>query len=288
LIFYSDDDAITWKKFGDKIDVGGLSGLNGIVWDGTIIVVVGFGVTNNIAYSSDEGLTWTGTGYKDFSMVMCISYDGDNFVAGGIGKQKIAYSSDEGVTWTETGSNVFTKNDSFVNGLTYGNNTFVAVGGIGSNDDTLIAYSINGGKSWDSGYKNTSIYELTSVSFGNNMFVAVGDGIIIYSLDGINWNISLINVSFYQIIWCKINLVFVVINHLNNTIGYSSDGKTWKNVIATELDSAGLVVCNGSRIVISGDTSNAYLSFPNSVATLEYEKKTSTLNLELKAIISME
>jgi hypothetical protein len=125
------------------------------------------------------------------------------------------------------------------------------------------------------------------------MFVAVGYGIIIYSSDGVNWNTSLINtglinVSFDQIIWCKINLVFVVISHKNIIIGYSSDGITWKNVIATELDVVGFVVCNGSRIVISGDTSNAYLSFPNSVATLEYEKKTSTQNLNLMAIISME
>ena len=284
LIFYSDDDAITWNKFGDKIDVGGLNGLNGIVWDGTIIVVFGFSDRfdgNTIAYSSDKGLTWTGTGYNLFSMALCISYSGDNFVAGGEGGKdgsNIAYSSDKGVTWTGTGGNVFSNSD-VVSGITYGNNTFVAVG------NTLIAYSSDKGLTWTgTGYINTSVdYDLISVSYGNNTFVAVGYGIIIYSSDGITWNTSLIEVNFYKIIWCEISKVFVI-SDLTNTIGYSSDGITWNYVVATGLDYAELLVCNGSRIIISGVTSNAYLSFPG--PTLEYEKKTLQ-NLSMMAIISM-
>jgi photosystem II stability/assembly factor-like uncharacterized protein len=65
------------------------------------------------------------------------------------------------------------------NSITFGNNTFVAVG-----DDGYIATSSDG-ITWT--YRNVGTsYNFKSVTFANNIFVAVGDGVFT-SPDGITW-----------------------------------------------------------------------------------------------------
>jgi hypothetical protein len=65
------------------------------------------------------------------------------------------------------------------NSITFGNNTFVAVG-----DNGYIATSFDG-ITWT--YRNVGTsYDFQAVTFGNNTFVAVGDGVFT-SPDGITW-----------------------------------------------------------------------------------------------------
>jgi hypothetical protein len=85
--------------------------------------------------------------------------------------------SGAGTTWTlrSTGKQL--------NGVAYGNNTFVVVGENG------IILTSSDGMSWtvrNSG-ANAPLY---SVTYGNGLFVAVGwPGLILTSPDGVNWTV---------------------------------------------------------------------------------------------------
>ena len=70
-------------------------------------------------------------------------------------------------------------------GVTFGNNTFVAVGQSGT-----IIKSTNNGASWSNSSPGGNT--LNGVTFGNNIFMAVGqDGRIVKSTDnGANWSSS--------------------------------------------------------------------------------------------------
>jgi hypothetical protein len=119
------------------------------------------------------------------SRVWDIVEGGGKYVAGA-DNGKIAYSAD-GTTWTLSSQTVFSGNTQAVRGIAYaptGGGRFVAVGYNG-----VAAYSDNGGATWTgvtSGFSTTSIL---SIAYGNNTFVAGGDGgEVRTSADGITWN----------------------------------------------------------------------------------------------------
>jgi hypothetical protein len=101
-IAYS-SDGITWTGLGKTIfSAYG----NGVAWNGTRWVAVGYGTTNSIAYSSD-GITWTEAGTSIFSGEgYGVAWNGRRWVAVGQGTNSIAYSSD-GITWTGAGTSIF-------------------------------------------------------------------------------------------------------------------------------------------------------------------------------------
>ena len=68
-----------------------------------------------------------------------MTWNGEKFVAVGIGTHTIAYSSD-GINWTGLGTSIF---DYAGHGVTWGRDKFVAVG----EDSNTIAYS-NDGINW--------------------------------------------------------------------------------------------------------------------------------------------
>ena len=70
-------------------------------------------------------------------------------------------------------------------GVTFGNNTFVAVGGFSGK----IVRSTDNGASFDNATPAGSANNLWGAGFGNNTFVAVGiDESIVRSTDGTNWD----------------------------------------------------------------------------------------------------
>ena len=88
---------------------------------------------------------------------------------------------------TDNGSsfdNATSPTESMLYGVTFGNNTFVAVGIFGN-----ILRSTDNGSSWDNVTSPTANH-LRDVEFGNNNFVAVGDdGNIVRSTDnGSSWD----------------------------------------------------------------------------------------------------
>ena len=95
----------------------------------------------------------------------------------------IVTSSDNVSSWSYTSVGTDVRR-----GVTFGNNTFVAVGEYGK-----IVRSTNNGTNWNSVTSELPISTgnfLNAVTFGNDTFVAVGDnGIIVRSTDnGSTWD----------------------------------------------------------------------------------------------------
>jgi photosystem II stability/assembly factor-like uncharacterized protein len=85
---------------------------------------------------------------------------------------------------TTTTTTTTTREYYHLNGITFGNNTFVAVGKNGT-----VRTSSDNGTSWDNGTRGTTS-ELNKIAYGNSTFVAVGkSGTHLYSRDdGATWD----------------------------------------------------------------------------------------------------
>jgi hypothetical protein len=235
---------------------------NGVVWNGSIWVVVGgTGVhsaippqPNTIIYSSD-GINWlpSSNGLSVLTIGNGVAWNGRQFVAVGSG-QPIVYSSD-GVTWNiaANGETIF----GFANGITTNGSRWVAVGG----SVNSIGYSSDG-TNWTSVTNSTSLMSLGyGVVWSGTQFVAVGYGVntILYSSDGITWTPSVNGNSVLNdgraIAWNGLQYVAV-----GSSIVYSSDGTNWTNSPSgSAIFSGGEcfgVTWNGTRWVATGYGSN--------------------------------
>jgi hypothetical protein len=98
------------------------------------------------------------------------------------GQGAIEVSPDNGATWWRT--NV-TLTGTYLNGLAYGNGTYVAVGQNGS------VFSSSDAFDWIARSSGT-FYPLNDVAFGNNVFVAIiaGSTNVLISANGINWTMQ--------------------------------------------------------------------------------------------------
>jgi hypothetical protein len=195
------DDGIGWDKI-DSSKIGfGCKGLG--YGDGTYVFG---GQQGKIAYSTDDGATWTTlqntattfTGSSSAGYVNAIVYGNGKFVAGG-GNGHVAYSTD-GTAWTallavdtEVGPNSVTENifdNGFINGMVYADGKFVAVGGADAGPGKA-AYSTDGIAWTQSGdIKIGTETVIEGIAYGDGYFVAVDRaGTASYSSNGISWTL---------------------------------------------------------------------------------------------------
>ena len=134
--------------------------------------------------------------------------------------------------------------------VTYGNGKYVAVGGYSGVGGNAIAYSSNNGETWNSTTGGT-IRGLLSVTYGNSVFAAVGNGgAIAYSTDGINWVKPSINIyeTFNSIAYG--NGKFVAVSSNSATSIVSSNGVSWD--ISAMPWIARSIIFDGTRFVLLG------------------------------------
>jgi hypothetical protein len=161
--------------------------INAIAYGNNRFVAVGW--YGRMAYSSD-GASWTAVanskiwdytigGESGTDIINAVTYGNNRFVA--VGGSHIAYS-DNGASWTAVSSTNSPFNEyDVIYAIAYGNNRFV----VGDRDGN-IAYSANGaswtavstnGASWVASWNNIfGGYTINAIAYGNNRFVAGGDG----------------------------------------------------------------------------------------------------------------
>jgi hypothetical protein len=211
----------------------GESGIKAIAFGGSTgqEKFVAGGSGGKMAYSSDNGKTWTavntGTLFDyDFNgqtrkaEIRGIAWGSDKFVAGG-SYGKMATSTD-GITWTAADSKFGTR---AINAIAWGSNKFVAVG------DTA-AYSSDG-VSWTETYNLGGIGSWTNViAYGNNKFVAgcgfLRDHAVMYSTDGITWTGVDVGMGDTKAIaWGGNKFVLAGESGFDLKLATSTDGVTW-------------------------------------------------------------
>jgi hypothetical protein len=137
---------------------------------------VAVGDSSTATYSTD-GITWTETMLPMGPMYWTsVAFGDGKFVAIAYGSGQSAHSTD-GITWTQTDM----PSNTLWNSVAYGNGSFVAT------SNYQIAYSTNGGASWNSTYSMAG--NSTSVTYGNDKFVVVTrfSSSAAYSTDGVTW-----------------------------------------------------------------------------------------------------
>ena len=146
-------------------------------------------------------------------------------------------SSNNPTNWALVANSTFgnaTDGSSDIEGVAYGNGTFVAVGSGGK-----MAYSTNG-TTWtpvaNSSF-GTSFNNIYGVAWGNNMFIAVGQsGKIAYSTNGTTWT-PVTNTTFPDIMVRGIaygNGKFVAGGY-GGRLAYSTDGINWTPVADSKI-----------------------------------------------------
>jgi hypothetical protein len=221
------------------------TGINAIAYGNGKFVAVGNKA--KIAYSSDNGVTWTAAEDSKFinSDIKAIAYGNGLFVAVGQGG-RIATSPD-GVTWTRVTDSTLNNN---INAIAYGNNKFVA------GDSTGRMATSTDGVTWTRG--NTAGTDINAITYGNGKFVVCFSYNMGYSSDGINWTPvenspfsyatsgsgSTIRAIAYG------NGKFVAGGGFRGRMAYSSDGVTWTLVQnSTFGDNSG----DGIRAIVYGN-----------------------------------
>lgn len=229
----------------------------GFATNGEITVAVGRG-GNNIAYSWDGGLNWTGLGNilaNNGGFSVC--WTGQRFIAtfeDTSGGNSVAISND-GITWVGLGLLL----DPVVYGVASNNSVQIAVGGY---TNQLIG-SYNGGLTW-----NVIGSTLDGIGFGvlwsGSLWIAFGSGThnYVYSFDGQNWIES---TSAHSIIDTNIRGIacnseranrinfsvntIVVSGGSSSTLSYSTDNAlSWTNVSPTPFSTQGYNVAYGNGL----------------------------------------
>ena len=228
-------------------------------WDvcygnGRFVAVAQSGAGNRVMTSPD-GKTWTiRTSAANYPWTKVV-YGNGIFVAtagsGGVGSFAM-YSTDNGVTWTLSGIPAQTINN--INGLTFGDGKFVAMG--------ARSYVSTDGINWTQGTTNLSDVQW-SVVYGNGRFVAVeGDAFSpnsAYSVDGLTWTLA--SVPFVAAGWDGIAFgggKFVAISAGSQTVATSTNGINWTSQTLVSGTSWYNVAYGKDRFVAIGYTVVGY------------------------------
>jgi hypothetical protein len=255
---------------------------NSITFPRNILVAGGnysaSGLITSLAYSLDNGLTWTACTNAIFgttagtSFCYCMATNGNIWVAGGAGSTTLGYSYN-GIVWTAVpnATSIFSTN---VKGIAWSPvlKLWVAVGS-GTNQ---LAYSYDGitwtGVTLPSGGFTGSVG--FDVAWGEDKFVAAGGNTnantqkLFYSYDGKTWSLVTTQPGFtlgaYGIGYNGTIWVVVGSNAINNATSpyYSYDGITW--VIGAgslfsnnDTNGNGAVAWSGYRWVVTSGTATA-------------------------------
>ena len=218
-----------------------------------------------IAYSTDNGVTWTETdAHFQYGDIVTIAYGNGRFFAGSKWNQTastiMTRSDDSGVIWTSANANF---NDySRIDGIAFGNGTWVAF------TDNKILRSTDNGETWTVVADNTlTSYQMPaiprkifSIAYANNRFVAVGNASkMAYSDDnGETWTAVAdstfdTSVTIYAIAYA--NNRFVAVGS-SGRMAYSSDGVNWTAVADSTFGTSSIrrIAYSNNRFVAVGDS----------------------------------
>ena len=209
----------------------GTSAIRSVAYGNNTWVAVGAGgnsVDGKIAYSTDNGRTWTEAIQTifvrgGFSEINVVTFGNGMFIAAS--GAKIAYSTD-GRSWMAI--NFPFSSSTHIRGIAYANERWVLVAQGGN-----TAYSTDG-INWTAvttdALSGSNLERSGSIVFNNNRFVAVCNGRMAYTSDGQSWtavsNTGLSTGSIRGIAFGNNRYVDVG----NNGMAYSTDGISWTAV----------------------------------------------------------
>jgi hypothetical protein len=186
--------------------------LVGVTYGNRLFVAAGTGFIFPCIYTSPDGVTLTKQSVGGNGSGEDVAYGNNVYVAlvwlsGGLA---YIFTSPDGSTWTQKSLTTLC----WLNGVTYCNGLFVAVGGYNSPYSGVIVTSPDG-STWTQ-QKSGTTNSLNGVTYGDSLFVAVGsNGTILTSKVG--GNTGVINTGFSKAVNTRLS-IHVVNNHIVATV----------------------------------------------------------------------
>ena len=233
-----------------------------ITYAENIFVAVG---SEGVVITSPDGINWAERISPAWGL-SGVTHGNNIFVA--VGTLSTIITSPDGKHWTKRDSGVPIPPGKFVTfeKVAYGNNTFVLVGSISDlyRGEGIILTSPDG-TNWtrtDSEYP-----ELTGITFGNGIFVAVGKHVIMTSPDGIHWTEETFESTGH--IWGVSygNGTFVAVGEYG-TILASTDGITWEKINSETTEFLMGIAYGNNTFVAAGDVILQSDPFPAETETV--------------------
>ena len=310
-------DGITWTSRTS----GTSAQIRKIIWVNNLFITVG---NSGIVLSSSNGISWTQKSQIKVGNLAKIAYDivyNNGLYVVACEEGRIAISSDLEL-WSFPITNLNSSN--ILYSITYGNNLFIAVGVEAITGNSIIITSIDG-ENWNRETSNFKISlncinyiksnfiivgdkgsiiirdnnanikfktgitkQLNDVVYGDKQFIAVGvQGIILTSLDGINWSEQNSGVDKELLIITYGNELFVAIGRSGiviksfNGIDWSSSYGIYSGVLYNRI------IYNNELFVLVGDKdnfgSNAYIY--TSPDGINWSEQNSNISENLYGII---
>jgi len=225
-IAYSTDDGSTWSYSTSTIFDGRV---NSVVYHKNKWWVGGLSTTYHMAYSSDNGISWTGvnaTALTNMEQVNALATDGITLMVGGASTANSSnhcYTTINETSWTKR--TLINASNVNIRKLLYYAGRWHAVINAPRNQTIDYMYSVNSGTNWTSKYLFTG--ETLDISLLGTSIILNGtdtetDKTVQISYDnGTNW-------SNYTSIPAKNDKIQIMgLKSKTNTLAYSSDGSTW-------------------------------------------------------------
>ncbi|MHB8523900.1 MAG: hypothetical protein ACYDH9_24515 [Limisphaerales bacterium] len=237
---------------------GTIQNLLGVTGSNGLFVAVGSpaGSGQPTLLSSTNGAVWVSRTPNAQRILHAVTYGSGHFIA--VGDLGTILVSGDGTNWvnrTSTMTGVGSSNPTEIAGLTYGNNRYVAVGGVDSSPSSIWT-SIDGAD-WTPQIPDLLYDEtLLAVTYGAGRFVAVGEGGTVYaSTDGVQWKyhgLGGLSAPYFNAMTFGQNQFVAVGDY---SIYTSPDGVAW-----TSQDSAGAghlySITYGNGLFLAGNSGN--------------------------------
>lgn len=206
---------------------------------------IGVGNQGRVVYSTD-GIAWTQSTSPTTSALNDIYFNGQYFVT--VGENTSVFVCNSNWQWLSRQGNL--PQGKGINGVTFGNNRWIAVG-----DSGFIIKGNTDASVWTVVTLTQPYPDLLDITYGNNVFAAVGkDKTILTGSDGVQWvSRKLVSplVDINDITFSDTLQLFAAVGE-GGLIATSSDGSVWKKrTSGTTADLQG-VLWSGGKFVALG------------------------------------
>jgi hypothetical protein len=255
-------DTVTWTVSSPPT---GTISWRGVAFGNGVFVAVNSDFPSSAGVSSN-GMTWID---KSAPLMNGIAFGTNLFV--GVSTSGSVYLSTNGVSW----SNIVTTASLY--GISYVNGMFVASGKLSNTSAVLLSPD---GSSWTPHtFPATNI--LRSTTFGQGLYVAVGDDITLTSADGISWAPQLSGTTLPLRSVAYGNGRFVTTGDIGTLLS-STNGTNWLSGVLGIRVSLKAVASDSTRLVAVGESGTVLMSEDGTV----WQQENSGVQDLLQCIVS--
>jgi hypothetical protein len=255
-------DVTTWL---DRAPAGIITGLEDVVWSGSLFVAVGYG---GKIVTSPDGITWTTRNSGTTQRLNGVYWDGSRFLA--VGDGATILSSANGTSWStvQTGAD-----DVWLLAVSYSGTRYVAVGNLYPSYAAYMLTSVDG-VTWTEipGVPQSSRYP-SGVTWSGQLFVASASAVgfpneaaVLVSQDGLTWVEVLVSADSPTTLCVLWDGNQFIAGGIGGRLFFSPDGMNWSQVATPSNANFLGLVWSGSTLLADGVVGNA-VATPDDGAT---------------------